>query len=73
METRLRVYHIAIKKYFIDDEIVLLQNVAGKREPFFLFCSVFDASLINKEVAELKKPIYFELSMGKHIYEDHKR
>lgn len=34
----------------------------GKSEEFFLFASIFDASMIDKRLVD--KPVYFEISIG---------
>lgn len=34
----------------------------GKAEEFFLFCSILDASMIERKLGE--KPLFFEISIG---------
>ncbi|CAH8587972.1 unnamed protein product [Dicrocoelium dendriticum] len=40
------------------------ETVAGKRNVYFLFASIFDATVIDRKIGSKNKPIYFELSMG---------
>lgn len=41
---------------------ITFQLAYGKTEDFFLFCSILDASMIDRKLGE--KPLFFEISIG---------
>lgn len=47
----------------INDEFLSFYQASyGKPEEFFLFCSILDASMIERKLGE--KPLFFEISIG---------
>lgn len=40
----------------------MFQSAYGKSEEFFLFCSILDATMIERKLGE--KPCFFEISIG---------
>ncbi|XP_074657543.1 otoferlin-like [Tubulanus polymorphus] len=48
----------------ISDASELSENICGIKEDFILFGALFDASMIDKSIVDLGKPIHFEISIG---------
>ena len=58
---------------FTDSErnVCFFQMYTGKKEEFFLYCVIMEASVIDKIYGA--KPVYFELSIGEFEERNRKR